>query len=116
MVVVTINIINFMLLIVMTVMGAFAGLFLKKASGSSSIKKLILNINLYLGGGLYFLSALLNIYILKYIDYSVVLPLTAITYIWTMFISFFVLHEKISRRKMMGIAIILIGAICVAHG
>jgi drug/metabolite transporter (DMT)-like permease len=100
----------------MTVMGAFAGLYLKKASGSSGIKNMILNINLYLGGGLYFFSALLNIYILKYLDYSVVLPLTAITYIWTMIISYFVLHEKISIRKVIGITIILAGAVCVAIG
>ncbi|WP_017413600.1 EamA family transporter [Clostridium tunisiense] len=110
-----INTLNLMLLLTMTILGAFAGLFLKKAS-SSPFKSLILNINLYLGGGLYFLSALINIYILKYLDYSVVLPLTSMTYIWTMLISFFILHEKISVKKIIGIALILVGALCVAIG
>lgn len=97
----------------MTVMGAFAGLFLKIASGSSGFKNLILNTNFYLGAALYFFTALLNIYILRYMDYSVVLPLTAITYIWTLLISNLFLNEKIGFKKLIGVCMILIGAICV---
>lgn len=76
-----------------------ASLFLKKASASESIIATIKNINLYIGGALYLVSALLNIYVLRYLDYSVVLPLTSVTYIWTMVISYFILKEKISKKR-----------------
>ena len=48
-------------LILMTFMGSIASLFLKRASGSDGIKSMLLNPNLYIGGMLYLLSAVLNI-------------------------------------------------------
>lgn len=104
----------YVILVFMTMIGSMASLFLKRATQTEGYVKMLLNINLYLGGGLYFLSALLNIYVLKHLDYSVVLPLTAITYVWTMFLSALVLKEKITRKKVMGIMLILAGAVCVS--
>ncbi|MDP4089338.1 MAG: EamA family transporter [Bacillota bacterium] len=104
----------FLLIIFMTALGAFAGLFLKKASSNLEFMKLIRNLNLYLGGMLYLMAALVNIYVLKYLDYSIVLPLTSITYIWTMLIAHFILHEKINRRKILGVGCILLGTIIIA--
>lgn len=101
-------------LVVMTFLGATASLFLKKASGSEGILALMQNVNFYLGGMLYLLAAVLNIYILKFLEYSVVLPLTSLTYIWTMTLSYFVLKEKITGRKMLGVALILAGAVVVS--
>lgn len=109
-----INYIYYTLLIIMTLMGAFAALFLKKASDFKDIKTLILDINIYIGGILYFLSALINIYILRYLNYSIVLPFTSITYIWTMIISYYIFKEKISRKKIIGINLILFGVILIA--
>ncbi|MBC7766184.1 MAG: EamA family transporter [Hyphomonadaceae bacterium] len=108
------KLICYAILIVMTIMGSFASLFLKKASSSQSVKAMILNVNIYLGGGLYFLSALLNIYVLKYLDYTIVLPLTSITYIWTLILSYVVLKEKISVKKMLCVFGIIVGAALVA--
>lgn len=98
----------------MTVMGAVAALFLKKASGFKNLKELLSGMNLYIGGMLYFLSALLNIYILRFLDYSIVLPLTSITYIWTMILSYYVLHEKVTRKKIVGLSFVFIGAFLIA--
>ena len=103
------------ILVVMTLMGAVASLFLKKASGTNAMLGLLTNLNLYIGGGLYFLSALLNIFILRYLDYSIVLPLTSITYIWTMVISVVCLKEKVTRKQMSGVLLIMIGAILVTR-
>lgn len=104
----------YILLLVMTMMGAVAALFLKKASGFKGLKELLFNGNLYIGGILYFLSALLNIYILRFLDYSVVLPLTSITYIWTMILSYFIFHENITRKKIIGLGLVFVGAILIA--
>ena len=77
------------------------------------------NINLYVGGFLYLLSAVINIWVLKWLDYSVVLPLTSLTYIWTMVLAYLILKEKITRGKFIGnliiiVILILIGAVCVS--
>lgn len=103
------------ILVIMTLMGAVASLFLKKASAANGISGLLRDFNLYIGGGLYFLSSLLNIFILRYLDYSIVLPLTSITYIWTMGISAFSLNEKITKKQMAGVFLIVLGAVLVAR-
>lgn len=104
----------FILLIVMTLLGSAASFFLKKASSSDGIFEILKNINLYIGGVLYLISAVINIILLKKMEYSIVLPLTSITYIWTMGFSYMMLKEKITKRKIMGVVLILIGAICVS--
>lgn len=106
----------YFLILIMTLLGAVASLFLKKASGSSEWRMLLVNVNLYVGGGLYVIATLLNIYVLKYLDYTVVLPMTAITYIWTMVVSFLFLGEKITKKKMCGVGLIVLGAILIAVG
>lgn len=98
----------------MTIIGAVAALFLKKASGFKNLKQLFFNMSLYIGGTLYFISALLNIYVLHFLEYSIVLPLTSITYIWTMILSYFVFHEKITKRKVIGLGCVLCGVILIA--
>ena len=106
--------IYYVVLLIMTMVGSVASLFLKKASGSEKILDLIKNKNLYIGGFLYLTSAILNIYVLKFLDYSVVLPLTSLTYIWTLAISYKLLGERIGKKKIIGVGLILIGAICIA--
>lgn len=106
--------IYYLILIIMTLIGAIASLYLKKASNSDGMLNIIKNINLYIGGILYLISAILNIYILKFLDYSIVLPLTSVTYIWTMILSYFKLNEKINKKKIIGVILIIIGAILVS--
>lgn len=104
----------YLLLFFMTFLGAVAAYFLKKAAVHNSLLRTFKDNYLYLGGILYFLSALLNIYILKYLDYSTVFPLTSITYIWTFILSVKLLHEKINGKKVLGIFCIFLGAIFVS--
>ena len=101
-------------LLVMTMLGSVASLFLKKASDSNSLIDMLKNINLYIGGFLYVSSAVLNIWLLKILDYSVILPLTSLTYIWTMVLSYFILKEKITVKKIAGVCLILVGAIIIS--
>ncbi len=101
-------------LMLMTFMGAVASLFLKKASGSESPAKLLLNIHFYIGGILYVAAALMNIWVLRYLDYSIVLPLTSLTYVWAMALAYFILKEKISAKKAIGVCLILVGAMFVS--
>lgn len=104
----------YLLLILMTLMAAIASLFLKKASSGDGLTQIIKSPNLYTGGILYVMTALINVYVLRFLDYSVVMPLGAVTYIWTMVFSFFFLNEKMTFRKVSGVIVILIGAVLVA--
>lgn len=100
----------YLLFLPMTLMGAFAGYFFKKASARiGGLKEMLTNPYLYAGGFLYLIAALLNIYVLRILPYSLTMPLTAITYIWTMLVSYFLLGEKIGARKLGGVAMILAG-------
>lgn len=104
----------FVLLLIMTLLGSIASLFFKRASGADGVVGMLKNINLYIGGFLYLISAVLNIVMLRILDYSIVLPLTSITYIWTMTFSYLVLKEKITSKKVSGVILIVIGAIFVS--
>ncbi len=104
----------FIILLIMTAMGAVASCFLKKASARGNFKAMLKDKNTYLGGIIYGVAALLNLYVLKYLDYSTVLPLTAITYIWTMLISNRFLKETITTKKKIGVGLILLGAIMIS--
>lgn len=101
------------LIFVMTLLGSFGGFFFKKSSGGSSVIDIIKNKYLYIGGVLYVLGALLNILVLKYMPYSVVLPVTSITYVWSMLSARLLLKEKITKKKFIGIISILIGAFLI---
>lgn len=102
---------NFILILGMTLLGAMGGLFFKRSSEYSiGINKLFI-INLFIGGCFYLLGALLNIMILKKLPYMIVYPLTSVTYIWTMIISKVFLNEYISLKRIMGVVLIIFGAI-----
>ncbi len=104
----------YLLMIVMAAIAATASLFFKKASGCDGVLGMLKCADLYIGGFLYVLAALFNIYILRVLDYSVVMPMGSLTYIWTMLLSFVVLKEHISKKKIIGVACIIAGAVCVA--
>jgi drug/metabolite transporter (DMT)-like permease len=99
----------------MTIIASIASLFLKKASECDNILLSMKNVNLYIGGGLYVIAALLNVYILRYLEYSVVMPMGSLTYIWTMILSYRFLKEDISRKEIIGVLLIIIGAISISY-
>ena len=99
---------NYFLLILMTLLGSVAAIYLKKATIANKY------INIFIGGFLYFVSALINIYVLKTMDYSVVLPFTSVTYIWTAVISYYAFGENMNLKKYLGIASILFGTVLIS--
>lgn len=97
------------LILVMTVLGSVASYFLKKASEQNGIMSMLKDKNIYIGAVLYIIAAILNVITLRFLDYSIVLPLTSITYIWTMVIAYYFLKEQITKRKIIGVSYIIIG-------
>lgn len=106
----------------MTILGAAASMFLKQASGSlkgETAVELLLNMlktpSLYAGVFLYLTASVLNIYVLRILDYSSVLPLSAFTYVWTMFLARIRFGDKLTKRKMAGVFLVVVGAALVSR-
>ena len=97
-------------LIAMTLIGAFASLVLKKGCINLCIKTIYKNLWIYIGGLLYLSTAFINIILLKYLDYTVVLPFTSLTYVWSAILAFVFLKEKIHKKQIMGLIMIVMGA------
>jgi len=104
------------MIILMTVLGSFASLLFKLSTSESSGIKVLLNNKLYFGGFLYFISALLNILLLKYLPYSIVLPVTSLTYVWTIIIARLFLSERINILKVIGLILIVSGVFGLGAG
>jgi len=116
------SLLPYVLLLIMTVMGSIASLFLKKAADSmkgDTLVKSILSLlkipAIYIGGMMYVTAAIINIIVLRFLDYSIVLPLTAFTYVWTIVLARVRLKESISIFKIIGILLIIAGAVLVAR-
>ena len=101
----------YLLLLAMTYLGAQASVFFKRLAGESNILGILSSPYLYLG--LYLIAALLNIYVLSLMEYSKVLPLTSLTYGWTMLLSYLVFKEKINIQKIVGLLFVIAGAIMI---
>jgi len=112
----------YILIVAGTVVGAFASYNFKGASGSfsginlQSVGALARDKRFILGVTLYLIAAANNIFILRFMDYSVVLPMASLTYIWTMMIAYRLLGETITKRKIFGVAAIICGAVLLANG
>ncbi len=102
---------SILLILVITFIGSFASYFLKRSTGSFVF--IIKSPYFYLGGFLYLAAAIVNVIILKKIDYSIVLPMTSLTYIWTLFISHYFLGEEIHLLQKIGIVLIVSGAFII---
>lgn len=100
----------YLLALPMTFLGALGAFFFKRsAMKADGLLSLFTNNEFYLGGAFYASGAILNILLLRYLQYSILYPMTAITYIWTAIISRSLLGEKISKRALIGIVMICVG-------
>ena len=94
----------------MTLLGASGAYFFKKASSEAGGLSALLRMpQLYMGLCLYGISAILNVILLRYMDYSILYPMTALTYIWTLLISWKFLKESIGPMKLAGVFLIVGG-------
>lgn len=97
--------------LLMTLFGSLGALFLKRGSAKArNAKALVTAPQIWLGGLFYLAGALLNIYLLRCYSYSVIYPLTSLTYVWTLLLSALLLHERVTVQKLVGIAAICLGA------
>ena len=102
--------------LVMTLVGAMGAFFLKAGMDRvDSLPSLFRTPKIYLGGCFYLAGALLNILLLRRLDYSVLYPMTAITYVWSMGLSAAFLGERLTGRKLAGVACVLAGVVILSR-
>lgn len=68
-----------------------------------------LNSKVIIAYGMFFLATLITIVAYKYVPLSMGGILEASGYIFVAVLSYIFLHEKISKRKLLGLAVILVG-------
>ena len=105
-------VLSVLMVVIMTFSGSLGAFFLKKGTGklsNISLLEMIRIPEMYIGGVLYLLGAGTNIILLRRLPYTVVYPLTSLTYVWTMFISASLLKEKITGNKIGAVLLIIIG-------
>jgi uncharacterized membrane protein len=108
-------IIDYLLLILFTIFGALGSFFFKiSANKSYNTIQLISNYNLYIGVAFYITSAIINILVLLALPYTIVLPCSSITYIWSLYLSKTYLRENVGLLKLIGVAFISLGTIIIA--
>ena len=110
------SVIGILAVLLMTLCGSLGALFFKRASGKrQGLVSLLRTPQLYLGGCFYGVGALLNIVLLNVWEYSIVYPLTAITYVWTLFLSNRLLGERLTRRKVLGVLLVFCGVVLLTR-
>jgi drug/metabolite transporter (DMT)-like permease len=103
-------IITVLFTLAMTIAGSIGAYSFKKVTmvfRRPFVVNLLKSKRLYFGSFLYVAASVFNVILLRTLDYSVVYPLTALTYVWTIIIAWLLLKEPLNRFKI--IAIILIG-------
>lgn len=97
---------------------SFAQVMLKTAANRKHESRLKEYLNpIVIGAYVIFLvSTLLTMYALKVVPYSLSPVIRSTSYIFIPVFGVFMLREKISRRRLLGIAIILVGILVYALG
>lgn len=86
-------------------------IILKKSADKKYDSKLkeYLNPLVIIAYGIFFLATLVTIYAYKGIPLSLGPILETTGYLWVSLLGYFILKEKISRRKILGLAVVIVG-------
>lgn len=106
----------YVFVLLMTLLGSLGAFFFKKSTERmDGIFSLLKIPNFYVGGVLYVAGALMNVILLRYMDYTVLYPMSAIAYIWSLLISNRFLGEKIMGKKVAGIGLVCLGVVLLTR-
>lgn len=106
----------YLLVLLMTLIGALGAFFFKKSTDKmQNILSLLKLPAFYMGGCLYIISALMNVVLLRFMNYTILYPMTAICYIWSLLISNCFLGERITKKKVIGVMLICLGVVLLVQ-
>lgn len=106
----------YVFVVLMTLIGSLGAFFFKQSTAEMDGLFSLLRVpKFWLGGCLYGLGAVLNVILLRFLDYTILYPVSAITYIWSLVLSSRFLGEKVTPKKVTGIALILLGVFLITR-
>ncbi|MDV4148421.1 EamA family transporter [Enterococcus faecalis] len=100
-----------------TILGSAGSLSFKFAMNqlkTMSAKNIVKNKWVWIGFFVYLFSSYTNIQLYKYLPYDVAYPLTSLTYVWTIILSYFVFKEKITLYKVIAIISVTLGVFLIS--
>jgi drug/metabolite transporter (DMT)-like permease len=98
--------------------GSFGALYLKTGAAKLNfgLRYLVLNGRLLLGVTLFVASSLAYVVGIRHGELSVLYPLVSLGYIWTLLWSALFLKERITRNKLFGLLLIVLGIVLIGIG
>jgi len=110
-------VISILLVFFASVIGSFGAVYLKLGAARLDGSVLsFLNSRLAIGVALYLGSSVLYALGLRGGQVSVLYPMVALGYIWTILWSKLFFQEALTRNKCVGLGLILLGVLCVGLG
>ena len=95
------------------ILGGLGATLLKKASGRGALLKIGLSWPFVFGVILYGLAMATYIAVLRFAQVSVLYPVIALSYVWALLFAGWILHEKITLWKGIGVGLIIVGVVLV---
>jgi len=99
-----------------SVVGSFGAVFLKSGAVRLTGLRSLFNWRLAFGVGLYLGSSVFYALGIRHGQLSVLFPMVAAGYVWTLLWSRLFFHEQFSRTKLAGLALVLAGVVLVGLG
>jgi drug/metabolite transporter (DMT)-like permease len=98
--------------------GSFGALFLKTGAAKLNLglRYLFLNGRLLLGVALFVASSLAYVVGIRHGELSVLYPLVSLGYIWALLWSVLFLKERLTRNKVFGLLLIVLGIVLIGFG
>ncbi|HEY1219256.1 MAG: EamA family transporter [Bryobacteraceae bacterium] len=98
------------------VVGSFGAVFLKLGAVRLTGLMSLFNWRLAFGVGLYLGSSVFYSMGIRHGQLSVLFPMVAVGYIWTLLWSRLFFHERFTRSKILGLGLVLAGVVLVGLG
>jgi drug/metabolite transporter (DMT)-like permease len=107
---------SIVLVLIASVIGSAGAVFLKSGAMNlqSNLSSIVFNWKLALGIVTYMLSSVLFVKGMSNGELSILFPMVSLGYICTLAWSRLFFHEVITRAKVMGIGLILVGIVCLS--
>jgi len=99
-----------------SVVGSFGAVFLKLGAVRLTGLISLLNWRLALGVALYLASSVFYAFGIRHGQLSVLFPMVAVGYIWTLLWARLFFHERFTRSKLLGLGLVLGGVVLVGLG